>query len=315
MQPTLSRRTFTGLTVSLPVAIRLLSGNVQASHRQATIGAEKSSFDAAFGTGREDGWFTVYDFSDEGMASYWVAWDANGFAHRIANDYSAIAGGDLPFEPGLLGQSQFVPEDASINAAGDLTNIQVGASGYYVAQHHSEDVQSTTGRSGNILVVDERMIPGDGPNNPNFMRTSIAMEAWEINPIVPTGYLPGLGAHWQEWQALYGEAAFHQRGTLLASPPVPGRWMFDDRSIDVILEPAISSSEAAQWISDMLSPNLGTMTTTYWLPAPGDEEGLRICLWTQPNGMSTVALQVVHGGEENGVVSRFVLGTIAPATV
>lgn len=311
-----SRRTFAATMLSLPI---ILSKGSRPSRAQepadASIGAKKDAFDAIFGDPTSSGSFSVYDFSPEEQASYWVAWDANGFAHRIANDYSALPGGGLPFDPGLLGQSRFLPDDAFINAAGDLTNIQVGATGFYIAQHHSDRVQRETARSGNILVVDQRMIPGDGPNNPNFLSTSIAMETWEINPVIPTGTLPGPGEHSQEWQALFGLAAFHQRGSLLANPPLAGQWMFDDRSIDIVLDSPLPAAEASQWISDMLPTSLGEMTTTYWLPAAGGDEGLRICLWTQDNGMSTVALQVVHGGEEDGSVSRMVLSTIAPATV
>ncbi len=316
MTVTFSRRQFSAMAASLPITLGATPRKTVAQgSTDARIGARQEAFDATFGEPRTEGWFTVYDFSDEGKAAYWVAWDANGYAHRIANDYSAISGGGLPFEPGLLGQSQFLPSDAVINTAGDLTNMQVGETGFYIAQHHSDAVQSETGRSGNILVVDERAIPGDGPNNPNFTRTSIAMEAWEVNPIVPTGQLPTIESDWQQWQAVFGESRGTQRGSMPTNPPIPGRWMFYGTGIDVHLDSPIPAAEAAQWVSDFLPLGLGEMGTTYWLPAPGDEQGLRVCLWPQDNGTSTVALQVVHGGEEQGVVDRFVINTIAPAVV
>lgn len=313
----ITRRQLTGLTLSLPFLIPGMPASAKSQSGQVTaaaIGDKRSAFDVTFGPGEDDGWFTVYDFGDEGKAAYWVAWDANGYAHRIANDYSAIEGG-LPFQPGLLGQSQFLPSDASINAAGDLTNLQVGESGFFIAQHQSESVRTRTGRSGNILVVDQRQIPGDGPNNPNFTRTSIAMEAFEVNSIVPTGQLPTMQSDGQAWQAVFGEGWGTQRGTMPKYPPIAGRWMFYDTGIDVMLDSAIPAVEAAQWVSDFLPLGLGEMTTTYWLPAPRDEAGLRVCLWTADNGMSTVALQVVHGGEERGSVDRWVINTIAPAMV
>lgn len=309
----ISRRQLARLSLAVPFVIPGMRTSAQTqSARSAAIGEKRDQFDATFGAGREDGWFTVYDFSDEGKAAYWVAWDANGYAHRIANDYSAIDGG-LHFESGLLGQSQFLPDDASINAAGDLTNLHVGDTGFYLAQHSSTSVRTRTGRSGNILVVDQRAIPGDGPNNPNFTRTSIAMESFEVNPIVPTGQLPNIDS--PEWSSVFGESWGTQRGSMPTYPPIAGEWMFYGTAIDVMLDQSIPAAEAAQWVSDFLPLGLGEMTTTYWLPAPGDESGLRVCLWTAANGMSTVALQVVHGGEENGSVDRWVINTIAPAMV
>lgn len=309
----ISRRTFTGLAASLPL---ILAGSqlVGATTLDASIGAKQAAFDAMFGTPRTEGWFTVYDFRDEGKAAYWVAWDANGFAHRIAIDFSAIAGGGLTFSPGLLGQSQFLPSDASINAAGDLTNLQIGQTGYYIAQHHSGDVQQRTGRSGNILVVDERAIPGDGPNNPNFIRTSVAMEAWEVNPIVGTGALPSPFSRYEEMGATFGSMSGNQRGSWLDSPPVPGRWMFYDGTIDIVLDEPIPAIDAASWISDFVPADAGEQSTTYWLPGPGDTEGLRVSFWPYQH-QNLVALQVVHNGEESGRVSRMILGLIAPATI
>lgn len=312
----LSRRQLAVLAASLPITRATTSRESAAQvSSDAHIGAKQDAFDATFGQPRTEGWFTVYDFSDEGKAAYWVAWDANGYAHRIANDYSAIAGGGLLFEPGLLGQSQFLPNDAVINTAGNMTNMQVGQTGFYIAQHHSDNVQRETGRSGNVLVVDQQAIPGDGPNNPNFTRTSVAMEAFEVNPIVPTGQLPTIQSGGQQWEAVFGESWGTQRGSMPTLPPIPGRWMFYDTGIDVILDSAIPAAESAQWVSDFLPLDLGAMATTYWLPAPGDNQGLRVCLWPHTNGTSTVALQVVHGGEEAGEVDRFVINTIAPATV
>ena len=309
----LTRRNIVGFALATPVSLPVLAKAQSATVPDAAIGSKQSAFDALFGAGRTDGWFTVYDFSDDGKAAYWVAWDANGYAHRIAIDYSAISGGGLPFDPGLLGQSQFLPHDAAINAAGDLTYLQVGATGFYIAQHHSDSVQQRTKRSGNILVVDERAIPGDGPNNPSFTRTSVAMEAYEVNPLVPTGRLPTIES--PVWSTVFGEAWGTQRGTMPKNPPLPGRWMFDGATIDVVLDNPIPAAEAAQWVSDFLPLGLGEMSTTYWLPAPGDREGLRVCLWTDSRGLSTVALQVVHDGEESGWVDRFVINRIAPAMV
>ena len=313
-----SRRTASGMMLSFPFTLIARSSSVAAQStntQHAAIGANREAFDAHFGEGREEDWFTVYDFSDEGKASYWVAWDANDHAHQIANDYSAIANGGLPFDPGLLGQSQFLPDDASINLAGDMTNLQVGESGFYIAQHQSLDVRANTDRSGNILVVDQRPIPGDGPNNPNFTRTSIAMEAFEVNPIVSTGALPTLESSWQEWQSVFGESWGTQRGTMPMYPPVPGRWMFDGDRVDVLLDTPIPAVEAARWVSDFLPTDLGPMSTTYWLPAPADTEGLRVCIWPQNNSQHRVALQVVQYGEETGTTSRFIIATVAPAMV
>lgn len=313
----ISRRRLTQLMFSAPFVVPIMHTAARSQPAQAAtaaIGERRKSFDTTFGPGKDHGGFTVYDFSAQGKAAYWVAWDANGYADRIANDYSAISGG-LAFEPGLLGQSQFLPDDATINAAGDLTNLQVGHSGFYVAQHHSDSVRNRTGRSGNILVVDQRAIPGDGDNNPNFTQTGVAMEAFEVNPVVPTGRLPTIESDWQAWQSVFGESWGTQRGTMPTYPPIPGRWMFYGAGIDVILDDPIPAADAAQWVSDFLPAGLGEMSTTYWLPAPGGDGGLRVCLWTAANGMSTVALQVVHGGEADGSVDRWVINTIAMAMV
>lgn len=317
MNTAISRRKFVAAALSVPIVCAAETRFASAqSSVGARIGAKQDAFDAAFGESREDGWFTVYDFSDEGKASYWVAWDAQGYAHRIANDYSAIEGGGLPFDPGLLGQSQFLPNDASMNMAGFSTNLHIGETGFYLAQYHSDGVQQETGRSGNILVVDEKMTPGDGPNNnPNFTGTSIAMEAFEENPITPIGSLPLIGAPMSEWEAEFGEILVPQRGMLLQNPPIPGRWMFNDQMIDVLLDEPIRAVEAAMWVGDFLPSQLPEMSTTYWLPAPGDEVGLRINTWELVTEMRYVTLQVVSGGEENGTVDRFGISLVAPATV
>lgn len=317
MTTTISRRKLATTAFSLPVT---LAAGSRLTLAQPTvdvhIGDRQEAFDAAFGEPRIDGWFTVYDFSDEGKAAYWVAWDANNYAHRIAIDYSAIEGGGLPYDPGLLGQSRFLPDDAVINLAGFSTNLQIGEAGFYVAQHHSDDVQTETGRSGNILVVDEKMTPGDGLyNDPNFTRTSVAMEAFEVNAIDPLGSLPGVGSPMGEWEAEFGEIVVPQRGMMIQNPPIPGRWLFNDQMIDVILNEPIRTVEAAMWVSDFLPGDLPELSTTYWLPAPGDEVGLRINTWELENGMSYVALQVVTGGEEAGTVDRFGISIIAPAEV
>lgn len=317
MNTTISRRHFAAMALSLPISMSMSAGIAGAQSRNdARIGAKKDVFDAAFGESREDGWFTVYDFSDEGKASYWVAWDADGFAHRIANDYSAIEGGGLPYEPGLLGQSQFLPNDAMINMAGFASNIQIGATGYYLAQYHSDIVQEETRRSGNILVVDEKMTAGDGPNNnPNFTRTSVAMEAYEVNPISPIGSLPQIGSPMAEWEAEFGEIVAPQRGMMIQNPPITGRWLFNDQMIDVKLDQPVRAVEAAMWVGDFLPGDLPEMSTSYWLPAPGDDVGLRINTWELENEMRYVALQVVTGSEEDGNVDRFGISLMAPATI
>lgn len=317
MDTRFSRRQFAAMALAVPASV-LTTSNITSALTEvdARIGGTQNTFDAVFGEPRTDGWFTVYDFSNQGKASYWVAWDANGYAHRIANDYSALEDGVLPYDPGDLGQSRFLPIDASINASGNVCRMQIGETQYYIAQYHSTGVKSRTGRSGNILVVDEMYTPGDGPNPASgFTRTSIAMEAFEVNPITPVGSLPRIGGPHSEWEEEFGEIMAPQRGMAIRNPPMPGRWMFNEQSIDISLEEPIRPVEAAMWVGDFLPAELPEMSTTYWLPAPGDEVGLRVNTWELVNGMRYVALQVVTGGEESGTVDRFGISLIAPAMV
>ena len=313
MQSTFSRRKFSQLALTVPLAasVRVASAQSDGPGFAGTLGKTRESFEADYGEGREEGWFTVYDFSDEGKASYWVAWDANGYAHRTATDFSALEGGGLPFSEDALGTSRFLPGDAFGDMYGQSSNIQIGEQVYFLEIYHSGEIANSTGRSGTVAVVDEWMSQGDGDyQGPAPISLSRAtMEAYEVNPVIPDGRYPSSNASKDDMEAAFGPINTPSRGFDLIEPPVPGRWMFDGETIDVVFEEPVSAADGADWVSGFLEADLGEAHATFWMPAPGDTSGLRVHMWKRTMMSYKWSIQVVENSEETGTCSRFIIGS------
>lgn len=284
----------------------------------AKLGDPKQAFDDMFGESHEEGDYAVYDFSADGKASYWVKFDANGLAERIEIDFEALPNNGLEIDVDAeelqivdesMGMSQFLRDDAATQFSTQFSNsAPTPYPEFHLAQHYSETLAADSGRSGNVLVVDTLL--GLDPAGPGpyivVANTSVAMEAFEINEIVPTGNKPGILNDASEWEEEYGEYLSTSTLPALSTPPVPGLWLFTD---EVLIEPdePFTPQEAATWIGDML-PADAELLTTYWLPeTPPSPSGLRIHVWQHSDSGYIISMQFVENGEEGGVVTKLII--------
>ncbi len=324
----LSRRMFSKSSLLLPVA--LLSGSRYAGAQPmaasnplgARIGGTRAAFDAEYGASRQEAGFTVYDFRHNGQAAYWVRFDANGSAEYIEIDFSALPGGGLDLTSESAGSSRFVPTDAEFFMAEGSGRYALH-SGLFLKQYKSTQLAAATGRSGNLIVVDDFTLGPDGLAGPFIIeRTYVSLETWEVNPVTATGRRPGIGDTQATWSAAYGAIQGAQSGWYLETPPLPGYWGINfaqgeygnATSISINLDTPISTVEAATWVSDMVKS--GVLVSTYWLPpTPGGPIGLRLHVFNVGLGGYVFCVQYVNGGEQSGTVSRIMLFESAPPPV
>lgn len=312
---TYTRRAFAKSAVAIPLA--MIGRDTGAAGRQsagASIGDTRSVFDAVFGASRQEGEFTVYDFRASGKAAYWVKFDVNGHAEYIEIDFTALPGGGLTFTGEVAGESQFVPADAvhTGEAAGAGLPIDNSRSAFYIKHYHSDALARDTGRSGNVIVVDEHKwvesyIQGDRI----IERTYITVETYEVNPIAGTNERPGMLHMLHQWESAYGNVMGAQQGWYLQNPPVSGSWNinFTDpvggvpRTIEIFPDPRLGTRGAANLISSML-PTTYYLTSTFWCPpTPNGSIGVRIHNF-RIGYTYCYTLQYVHDGEQAGTVSR-----------
>jgi hypothetical protein len=318
----LSRRAFSKSSLVLPVALLADARLAGAQSGGATIGSTRAAFDAEYGASREDSGFTVYDFRHNQQAAYWVRFDANGFAEYIEIDFTSLPGGGLDFTVETAGTSRFVPTDAEFLYAEGNGRYALH-SGLNVKQYKSASLAAATGRSGNLVVVDDFDFGPKGLAGPLIIeRTYISLETWEVNPVTAMGRRPGIGDTLATWEAAYGAVMPAQGGSYLATPPLPGYWGINfvqgehgnATSIHVELDTPISTVEAATWVSDMVKS--GVLVSTYWLPpTPGGPIGLRIHVFNVGLGGYVFSVQYVSGGEETGTVNRIMLFASSPPPV
>lgn len=320
----LSRRVFSRSTLVLPLAL-LAGTRVDAQPVNAlgaVIGGTHSAFDAEYGTSREESGFTVYDFSHTGQASYWVRFDASGYAEYIEVDFTDLPGSGLDFTADTVGVSRFVPADATFfDAEGHGGNAL--SSALNIKQYTSAQLATATGRSGNLIVVDDYKLGPNGLAGPMIIeRTYVSLEAWEVHPVVGHGIRPGVGDPIDMWRVAYGSVLPAQSGWYLDTPPLPGSWSLNFQggetgattSIDIRLDTPISSAEAARWVSDMI--RFGSPTSTYWLPpTPGGPIGIRIHVFNSSLDAYVFSAQYVRGGEQTGTVDRMMIFASSPPMV
>lgn len=315
---TYSRRAFTRSTMAIPLALIARDTGVGARQSaRAFIGDTRSSFDAVFGVSRQEGEFTVYDFRASGKAAYWVRFDGNGHADYIEIDFTALPGGGLAFTTDNAGMSQFIPVDAvhTGEAAGAGLPIDNSRSAFFIKHYHSDALAWNTGRSGNVIVVDENKWTQSYIQGGRIIeRTYITLETYEVNPIVGTGERPGMFDMLHQWEGAYGSVMGAQQGWYLPNPPIPGSWNINftnpvggvPRSIEIFPEPRLTTPAAASLISSML-PVAHYLTSTFWCPpTPNGSIGVRIHNF-RIGYTYCYTLQYVHDGETSGTVSRILI--------
>lgn len=316
-----SRRQFAQAALALPAlgsALHLESALAQVASGgplSAAIGSTKASFDADYGASRQEGNYTVYDFTSSGQAAYWMLFDKNGHAEYIEVDLTSLPGGGIEANPDTIGTSRFVPADAADGGvwawAGNRTisGTIFGSRVYYSAQ-----LAAVTGRSGWVLVMDEIWKEGyiNAPPLRN-LRTFVALETYEVNPIVGTGTRPTTDDTDDEWSAFYGPLQAAQNGSFVPNPPFDGDWQVDTidgalvNYMDINLATHMRASEAAGFISEVLRAGLEPMTTFWLPPSPNGNIGLRVHTFNTYRYEYVTSIQYVHDGEQNGTVSRIMI--------
>ncbi len=323
MNPRFSRRTFSLASLAAPAALLTgasLAGSqpvFQVGAYGAVLGATRREFDAEYGTPRQEGNFSVYDFRHNGQAAYWVRFDADGQAEYVEIDFTALPGGGLGFSRDVLGESRFVPPDRGwIGAGGALGHLQSSRSAFFASVHRSDWLSAVTGRSGFPIVVDEFGISGDGRFTPSpIQRTFVSMETYEVNPSVANGTRPGIEQYVDDWRARYGAMDPVYGGYRVNNPPVAGRWLVGTQGpnprlvtqVDASFDTPISTRDAAALVGSMVKAT-GTLAFTYWLPpTPNGSIGLRIHVFNTYRYEYVTSIQYVNGGEQTGSVDRIML--------
>lgn len=217
--------------------------------------------------------------------------------------------------PSTAKPTRFLPTDASPYIRGGDLGFNGGEPlAFYLRGHHSDAAASITGRTGNIMVVDQTVPLGDGMQGPApIHRTNVAMETAEINPIVVTATAPGPRSTMEEWKAAYGEVSAAQRLFVVHNPPFPGSWQFGEGEVDITFDPQVSTVDAADLIGSMVGLANGQSipeapTSTHLLaPTPDGPTGIRIHSWKPSRWHETHAIQMIDGGEEGGTVNRIMM--------
>lgn len=316
-----SRRRFASMAAAMPLA--LIGSHASASARQvpsagplsAAIGSTKSSFDADYGTSRREGDFTVYDFSHNQQASYWMKFDAAGYAEYIEIDLTDLPSGGIEATPDTIGHSRFVPADGIYYNTWALAgNKTISGTVFGARVHRSDQLARVTGRSGQVLVMDEIWKEGyiNAPPLRN-VRTFVAMEAYEVNPILGTAARPTTDDTQDEWSAWYGPLHGAQNGFYVPNPPFDGEWQVDTidgavvNYMDIKLATHMRASDAARFISEVLRAGIKPMTTFWLPPSPNGKIGLRVHTFNTYRYEYITTIQYVHNGEQNGTVSRIMI--------
>lgn len=310
----------TGTALGMATAFSALNATAQtpvpAAVTDAHLGDPQQAFDALFEGSREEGAFTVYDFSANGEAVYWVNWDENGASQLIEIDFSALPDNGLAYTLDEAGQSRFIRDDAQMNFGAEFIHLH-GADrpDFYLAEYHSPSLATDTGRSGNVLVMDQ--VDGRDPLDPEphviISRTHVSMEAFEVVPITPTGNKPGVLDATDVWEAEYGDWISTATLKSLSTPPVPGLWAFGSSETSITPEVEFTMEEGTTWLADML-PAEAELQTTYWIPhTPPSPLGYRVHVWLHPEAGHIVSVLYVMNGEEAGTVSNISISALESA--
>ena len=182
---------------------------------------------------------------------------------------------------------------------------------FFLAEHHSPSLQQDSGRSGNIIVIDQ--IVGRDPMGPEpytiISRTHVSMEAFEVNPVTPTGTKLGVLDAAEVWEAEYGDWISTATLPTLNTPPTPGVWAFGPE-ISITPETEFTMEEGIAWLADML-PADAELQSTYFIPhMPPSPLGYRVHVWNHPDAGYIVSMLKVMNGEEQGTIANISISAL-----
>lgn len=291
------------------------------------LGDDQAAFDDVFGAGTDiDAALVQYSSGGDDEAIYAIRF-TDDIADLIEVDLSGFADGALPEESADVGQSRFLPDDAT-----PIASFSGGDNGaarsYDVTVHSSESLAVDTGRTGNVLVLDIEQTAADGPNAVlGYISATVAMESSEVQEVVPVGAPAVIGDTVDDWQAAYGEGGAAQRFLYVDNPPISGL------SFNTQVTPAAEQDDTprgelpvAQIVIDrfgdeewpvaeafaelgQLLPEDSVLEQTYvGLPTSWSPLLRRVQVWSAPSlDRRIVLLFEIDGDEESGAVTKVVM--------
>ncbi len=324
MRSTWNRRDLVGFAAMSGVVATIAAGSTRRAIAQtpsastaggAKLGDDEDAFAAEFGAGTEiDGGMVQFGTTDSDTAVYYVRFTESGADHAEV-DFTHLPDGGVTEEEADVGNSRFLLDDAVMSGQVVGGRLQFNHAGYYLTTWHSEALAAETGRTGNVLVLDEFTVQGDGPGIPApFSRATISMEAFDEHEVQPHGEGATLGTSLESWWDAYGQGNASQRASHVANPPVEQLFLGTNQGgfvveIDTNLERELPIQEAIDLVGQFLPAN-ATLTQTYFAPpSPTGPIGLRTQLWNL-SALKAVPATVtlyVNGSEASGTVSRILM--------
>ena len=291
------------------------------------LGNDQATFDEVFGTGTDlEGALVQYPTDGDDAATYAVRFTED-IADQVEVDLSGSADGALPDGSADVGQSRFLPDDATL-----IVSFRGGDDGaarsYDLSIHSSESLATDTGRSGNVMVLDIEQTAADGPGSGlGYISATVAMETAEVQEVIPTGAPAVIGDSVDDWQAAYGEGGAAQRFSFVDDPPVSGL------SFDTQVTPAteqddtprgelsvaqivIRRLEGEDWpvaeafaeVGQLLPEDSVLEQTCVGLPTPWSPLRRRVQVWSTASLDRQIAMLFeIDGDEESGTVTKVVM--------
>lgn len=279
------------------------------------LGDTRDIFASSLGAGTEiEGGLVQFGTVDAGEPVYYVRFH-QGAADSVEIDLTSLPGGGLDEEEAQVGDSTFLPDDAERIAAFSGGALQFDVHAFNVTAFHSTTLQASSGRSGNVLNINEHGVAGDGASGPApYERAIISMEMSDVLPVTPHGEGPVLMSSLDDWWAEYGQAPSSQRAAHVEHAPLT-RMYFGTNSesrvveeIDIVLAADLPVGEAIDYIGQFLPSDASLEQTYFGTPTPTGPRGLRTNVWVLPEaGVRAVTLLFINGSEEIGTVSRMLL--------
>ncbi len=318
----LNRRKYIGASTTVGVAGALSAhiGFAQTPATQTTgggigakIGDPPDVFEAALGPGQVDGNWTVYGSPDSGDAVYHVFFNDKSQAETVFIDFQGMENGGLPMEVESMGTSRFLWDDAEamnqlaiVGAVGETDDIR-----YLVQPWSSPSLADTTGRSGNVIVIDA-FLDSIETENPPILYTFVTMEAAEVNTLSPAGTLPGPLSAREEW-AEYAEIPEDEMTPIVfEGGPAQGEWTVSGSAITGVIQP-LPAAETNTIVGHMMPT--GELAWTTVIGRPGDSTLIRLHgVNTGEQGevapVGAVSAQIVSGTEAEGEVNAIKMGAV-----
>ncbi len=314
----LDRRRLLELTGGAAVVATLGERSAQAGASDVAVGPElgdrEAVFDSFFGSGEPlASGLTGYDARDS-PASYAVRF-TDDHADLVEVDLTGFPDGGLNDEDVRVGESRFQPDDARPLRSFTGGALRYGGEEFQLATYGSESLADRTGRTGNVMVMEARPTPGDGPSPPwVYTHATVAMESDDVNEVRPGGSGATIGAPIDWWFDAYGEGGASQRARLVDRSPLDGTLLLgtvtrDDRlyvrEVEAAAQTTIPIGEAIALAESFLPDDAELVQTFVSLPSPTRPETRRVQVWSLGELQRYAAVVMsINGDEGTGDVRR-----------